>query len=75
MMSGTGPEEGFWHATGDGKRRKTVRRRGMVDEGWCRQREKIDWQEHRKFDCRLVRTIFIFLNFLKTLARKSNFHS
>jgi len=28
--------------------------------GWCRQREKIDWQESRKFDCRLVRTIFIF---------------
>jgi len=28
--------------------------------GWCRQREKIDWQETRKFDCRLVRTIFIF---------------
>jgi len=28
--------------------------------GWCRQREKIDWQEARKFDCRLVRTIFIF---------------
>jgi len=25
------------------------------------QREKIDWQEPRKFDCRLVRTIFIFL--------------
>jgi len=22
--------------------------------GWCRQREKIDWQEPRKFDCRLV---------------------
>jgi len=29
--------------------------------GWCRQREKIDWQEPRKFDCRLVRTIFIFM--------------
>jgi len=28
--------------------------------GWCRQREKIDWQEPRKFDCRLVRMIFIF---------------
>jgi len=28
--------------------------------GWCRQREKIDWQEARKFDCQLVRTIFIF---------------
>jgi len=27
---------------------------------WCRQREKNDWQEPRKFDCRLVRTIFIF---------------
>jgi len=25
-----------------------------------RQREKIDWQELCKFDCRLVRTIFIF---------------
>jgi len=25
-----------------------------------REREKIDWQEPRKFDCRLVRTIFIF---------------
>jgi len=24
------------------------------------QREKIDWQEAQKFDCRLVRTIFIF---------------
>jgi len=22
--------------------------------GWCWQREKIDWQEPRKFDCRLV---------------------
>jgi len=28
--------------------------------GWCRPREKIDWQEACKFDCRLVRTIFIF---------------
>jgi len=28
--------------------------------GWCRQREKIGWQEQPKFDCRLVRTIFIF---------------
>jgi len=28
--------------------------------GWCREREKIDWQEARKFDCRLVRTIFSF---------------
>jgi len=28
--------------------------------GWCRQREKIDWQEPRKFDCWLVWTIFIF---------------
>jgi len=28
--------------------------------GWCREREKIDWQEARKFDCRLVRKIFIF---------------
>jgi len=27
--------------------------------GWCQQREKIDWQEPRKFDCPLVRTIFI----------------
>jgi len=26
--------------------------------GWCRQREKSDWQEGGKFDCRLVRTIF-----------------
>jgi len=26
----------------------------------CQEREKIDWQEPRKFDCRLVRTIFIF---------------
>jgi len=38
--------------------------------GWCREREKIDWQERRKFDCRLVRTIFIFccpsVNFHKT---------
>jgi len=34
-----------------------------IDEGlgWCREREKIDWQEARKFDCRLVRTIFIFV--------------
>jgi len=47
--------------------------------GWCRQREKMDWQEARKFDCWLVRTIFIFLlylvNFHKTVARKSNFDS
>jgi len=28
--------------------------------GWCWQREKIDWQEPRKFDCQLVQTIFIF---------------
>jgi len=28
--------------------------------GRRRQREKIDWQEPRKFDCQLVRTIFIF---------------
>jgi len=26
----------------------------------CAGREKIDWQEARKFDSRLVRTIFIF---------------
>jgi len=40
--------------------------------GWCWQREKIDWQEARKFDCQLVRTIFSFLlslvNFHKSLA-------
>jgi len=44
--------------------------------GWCREREKIDWQEGRKFDCRLVRTIFIFLLSLGQfwrVARKSNF--
>jgi len=39
--------------------------------GWCQQREKIDWQEPHKFDCRLGQTIFIFLlslvNFLKSL--------
>jgi len=28
--------------------------------GWCQEREKIDWQEVCKFDCWLVRTIFIF---------------
>jgi len=33
---------------------------GSPHIGWCRQREKIDWQEALKFDCRLVRTIFIF---------------
>jgi len=37
--------------------------------GWCRQREKIDWQEHRKFD---RADDFYFLlslaNFHKTLA-------
>jgi len=22
--------------------------------GWCQEREKIDWLEARKFDCRLV---------------------
>jgi len=26
-------------------------------QGWCREREKIDWQEAGKFDCRLMRTI------------------
>jgi len=29
-------------------------------EGWCQQREKIDWQEPLKFNCQLVRSIFIF---------------
>jgi len=29
--------------------------------GWFQLREKIDWQEPRKFDCQLVRTIFIFV--------------
>jgi len=29
--------------------------------GRCRQREKIDWHEAGKFDCRLVGTIFIFV--------------
>jgi len=49
--------------------------------GWCRQREKIDWQETRKFDCRLVRKIFIFCcpSSIFTrgwrVARKSNFDS
>jgi len=28
--------------------------------GWCWKREKIDWQEACKFDCRLVQMIFIF---------------
>jgi len=47
--------------------------------GWCRRREKIDWQEAQKFDCWLVRTIFIFCCpssiFTRHLrvARKSNF--
>jgi len=40
--------------------------------GWCWEREKIDWQELRKFDCQLVWTIFIFLlslvNFHNTLS-------
>jgi len=31
-----------------------------ISLGWCREREKIDWQEPRKFDCWMVRTIFIF---------------
>jgi len=25
--------------------------------GWCQQREKIEWQQPRKFDCRLVRRV------------------
>jgi len=29
--------------------------------GWCREREKIDWQKPSKFDCRLVRTILFFV--------------
>jgi len=47
--------------------------------GWFQLREKIDWQEGGKFDCRLVRTIFIFYCpssiFLRPwrVARKSNF--
>jgi len=49
--------------------------------GWCRQREKIDWQEVSKFDCRLVQTIFIFccpssiFTSRWRVARKSNFDS
>jgi len=49
--------------------------------GWCHEREKIDWQEAHKFDCQLVRTIFIFCCPLSIftrhcqLARKSNFDS
>jgi len=49
--------------------------------GWCREREKIDWQETHKFDCRLVRKIFIFCcpSQISTsrwrVARKSNFDS
>jgi len=49
--------------------------------GWCQLRGKIDWQEDRKFDCRLVRTIFIFCCpspiFPRhwRVARKSNFDS
>jgi len=31
-----------------------------VRQGWCQQREKIDWQEALKFDCQLVPTIFLF---------------
>jgi len=38
--------------------------------GWCREREKMDWQEALKFDCRLVRTIFIFLRGRKLIGRK-----
>jgi len=34
---------------------------GFWSEIGCRQREKIDWQEQGKFDCWLVRTIFIFV--------------
>jgi len=34
------------------------------NRGWCRQREKIDWQEQLKFDCRLVRTILFFCSIL-----------
>jgi len=47
--------------------------------GWCRQREKIGWQEPGKFDCRLVRTIFNFccppsiFPSCWRVARKSNF--
>jgi len=35
--------------------------------GWCQQREKIDWQEPRKFDCRLVRMLSS-VNFPKLLV-------
>jgi len=47
--------------------------------GWCREREKIDWQETCKFDCQLARTIFNFCCPLSIftrhwrVARKSNF--
>jgi len=34
---------------------------GCWSVGWCWEREKIDWQETPKFDCRLVRTIFLFV--------------
>jgi len=36
--------------------------------GWDWEREKIDWQEQHRFDCRLVRTIFIFISFLLSLV-------
>jgi len=40
-----------------------------IRAGRCRARVKFDWQEARKFDCRLVRTILLSLvNFHKTLA-------
>jgi len=40
-----------------------------IDEGqlgWCREREKIDWQEPHKFDCN-------DFYFLLSLVRKSKF--
>jgi len=49
--------------------------------GWCQEREKMDWQEACKFDCRLVWRIFIFCCPLSIftrrwrVARKSNFDS
>jgi len=36
--------------------------------GWCRQREKIDWQEALKFDCRLVRTIVVLRQFSQVVG-------
>jgi len=42
----------------------------VLGQGWCREREKIDWQEAPKFGCPLGRTI----NYVTVYFILSNLH-